>query len=116
MSQFLIKLLVSALIIAAASEIARRSTLIGALIASLPLTSILAMIWLWQDGADSTHIADFAGGILWLVLPSLLLFIVTPLMLRNGFSFWASLGAGCAATAAGYGLTLLALRVWTPPA
>jgi len=113
MSQFLIKLLVSALIIAAASEIARRSALIGALIASLPLTSVLAMIWLWQDGVESTRIADFAGGILWLVLPSLLLFIVTPLMLRNGFGFWASLGAGCAATVAAYGLTLLALRAWT---
>jgi hypothetical protein len=113
MSQFLIKLLVSALVIAAAAEIARRSALIGALIASLPLTSVLAMIWLWQDGAEPARIADFAGGVLWLVLPSLLLFIVTPLMLRSGFGFWTSLGSGCAATVAGYGLTLFALRAWT---
>jgi F0F1-type ATP synthase assembly protein I len=116
MSQFLIKLFVSALIIAAAAEIARRSALVGALIVSLPLTSVLTMIWLWQDGAEPTRIADFAGGILWLILPSLLLFIVTPLMLRHGFGFWNSLVAGCAATAAAYIVTLLALRAWTMPA
>lgn len=112
MIQFLIKLLISAVIVAGASELARRSTLVGALIASLPLTSVLAMIWLWQDGAEPARIADFAGGILWLVVPSLLLFIVTPLMLRNGYGFWPSLGAGCTTTIAGYGLTLLALRAW----
>ncbi len=116
MTQFLIKLLVSALIIAAASEIARRSAVVGALIVSLPLTSVLTMIWLWQDGAEPARIADFAGGILWLVLPSMALFILTPLMLRNGFSFWTSLAAGCAATAAAYALVLFALRSWTTPA
>jgi F0F1-type ATP synthase assembly protein I len=113
-TQFLIKVLVSALLIAGASELARRSTLAGALLVSLPLTSVLAMIWLWQEGATNARIADFSSGILWLVLPSLLLFIVTPLMLRNGFGFWASLGAGCAATAAGYALTVFALR-WRAP-
>ena len=58
------------------------------------------------------QIAAFTTGILWLILPSLLLFIVLPAMLHAGFSFWVSLGAGCAATVLGYGLTLLALRAW----
>ena len=113
MTQFLLKIAVSALIIAAASELARRQAWFGALVASLPLTSILAMIWLWRDGTEPAQIAAFATGIFWLVIPSLLLFVVLPLMLRSGFGFWISLGAGCAATLAGYAVTLLALRAWS---
>jgi hypothetical protein len=113
--QFLLKVAISALIIAAASELARRQAWFGALIASLPLTSILAMIWLWRDGTQPAQIAAFASGIFWLVIPSLLLFIVLALMLRSGFGFWISLGAGCAATLAGYAAMLLALRAWSAP-
>jgi hypothetical protein len=112
MGQFLLKVLVSALVIAGASELARRYSVLGALLASLPLTSILAMIWLWRDAVPPAQIADFAGSILWLVLPSLLLFIVTPLLLRHDVGFWPSLGAGCAATVAGYGICLYALSLW----
>jgi hypothetical protein len=115
MGQFLLKVVVSALIVAGASELARRSTLAGALLASLPLTSVLAMIWLWRDGATPAQIAGFAGNILWLVLPSLLLFVVTPLLLRQGFGFWASLGAGCAATLLGYAVSLGLLRWLSGP-
>ena len=84
------------------------------MLASLPLTSVLAMIWLWQDGAAPERIADFAGAILWLVLPSLLLFIVTPLLLRHGFGFWSSLGGGCGATVLGYAASVALLRWWAP--
>ena len=113
MMQFLVKVLVSALVIAGASELARRYSVIGALLAALPLTSILAMIWLWRDGVPAAEIADFSSSIFWLVLPSLLLFIVTPLMLRAGYGFWPSLGAGCALTVVGYAIGLYALRLWT---
>ena len=113
MMQFLVKVLVSALVIAGASELARRYNVIGALLAALPLTSILAMIWLWRDGVPAAQIADFSSSIFWLVLPSLLLFIVMPLMLRAGYGFWSSLGAGCALTVLGYAIGLYALRLWT---
>ncbi len=112
MSQFLLKVFVSALIVAGASELARRYSVIGALLASLPLTSILAMIWLWRDGAPTAQIADFTASILWFVVPSLLLFVVTPMLLRGGWGFWPSLGGGCAATIAGYAIGLYALRLW----
>jgi len=111
--QFLLKVLVSALVIAGASELARRYSVIGALLASLPLTSILAMIWLWRDGAPAATIADFSENIFWLVLPSLLLLIVVPLMLRAGYGFWPSLGAACALTVLGYAIGLYVLRPWT---
>ena len=113
MMQFLVKVLVSALVIAGASELARRYSVIGALLAALPLTSILAMIWLWRDGVPAAQIADFSSSIFWLVLPSLLLFISMPLMLRAGYGFWSSLGAGCALTLLGYAIGLYALRLWT---
>ena len=113
MMQFLVKVLVSALVIAGASELARRYSVIGALLAALPLTSILAMIWLWRDGVPAATIADFSSSIFWLVLPSLLLFIAVPVMLRAGYGFWPSLGAGCALTVVGYAVGLFALRLWT---
>lgn len=113
MNQFLLKVIVSALVVAAASELARRQAWFGALIASLPLMSVLAMIWLWHDGTEPAQIAAFATGVFWLVLPSQLLFLVMPAMLRHGFGFWLSLGAGCAATVLGYGVAALAVRAWS---
>ena len=71
------------------------------------------MIWLWRDGEPAAKIADFSASIFWLVLPSLLLFISMPLMLRAGYGFWPSLGAGCALTVLGYAIGLFALRLWT---
>jgi hypothetical protein len=112
-TQFLLKVLISAFIVAGASELARRYSLFGALIASLPLTSILTLIWLWRDGTPLAQIADFSNSILWLVLPSLLLFLAVPLMLRAGHGFWVSLGTGCAATVIGYGFGVYALRMWS---
>jgi hypothetical protein len=112
MSQFLLKVLISALVVAGASELARRYSVMGALLASLPLTSILAMIWLWRDGVPAAQVADFSASIFWLVLPSLLLFIVMPLMLRSGYGFWPSLGAGCAVTVVGYAIGVYGLQLW----
>ena len=85
--QFLIKILVSALIIAGVSELGKRFTLMGAILASLPLTSILAMIWLYRDTGDSQKVIDLSWGIFWAVLPSLVFFLVLPMMLKNGMTF-----------------------------
>ncbi len=103
-----LKVVVTALVVVAISEIAKRSTFIAAILASLPLTSLLAMIWLYVDTGDGQKVADLAGGIFWLVLPSLVLFIVLPLMLRAGWPFGASLLASSALTAISY-LAMVAL-------
>jgi hypothetical protein len=58
-----------AAIVMAASEVARRSPGLGGLIASLPLVSILAMIWLWQDTADTQRVAAQSEATFWFVLP-----------------------------------------------
>lgn len=97
-----IKALLSGVIIAAVSEIARRSPSAGALVASLPLVSVLGMIWLWRDTADSERLAAHAGATFWYVLPSLPMFLVIPALLRAGVGFWPALATGCALTVALY--------------
>ncbi len=97
-----LKVAITAVVVVAIAEVAKRSTLFAAILASLPLTSLLAMIWLYADTGDTQEIADLAGRIFWLVLPSLVLFVALPLMLRAGWPFGASLLASCALTVACY--------------
>jgi hypothetical protein len=103
-----LKVIISALLIVAISEIAKRSTGFAALVAALPLTSLLAFIWLHMEAAPPEKIADLSSQIFWLVLPSLLLFLLLPLMLKHGLGFWVSLGLSVTATAGCY-LALLPL-------
>jgi hypothetical protein len=98
MLYFVVKAALSGLIVAAVSEIARRSAAFGALVASLPLISVLAMIWLWRDTHDAERLAAQAGATFWFVLPSLPMFLAIPAMLRRGVPFWTALGVGCLLT------------------
>jgi hypothetical protein len=93
-----VKALLSGLVIAIVSEVAKRSPAFGALIVSLPLVSLMAILWLWHDTADTTRIADHAQATFWYVLPSLPMFLALPLMLRNGVGFWWALFASCVLT------------------
>ncbi|MCB1417945.1 MAG: DUF3147 family protein [Notoacmeibacter sp.] len=106
MGWFIVKCAVSGVIIGLASEVARRFPGWGALVASLPLISILTMIWLWHDSGDVKRIADHAYATFWLVIPSLPMFILMPVMLRAGAGFWLSLSASCILTVALYLVTV----------
>jgi hypothetical protein len=99
---FAIKAFLSGLIVAAVSTVAKRYPGFGALIASLPLVSVLGMIWLWHDKPDAANMASHAQATFWFVLPSLPMFLLIPAMLRAGLPFWVSLLAGCALTIALY--------------
>jgi hypothetical protein len=90
----------------AISEIAKRSTGLAALVASLPLTSLLAFVWLHVEDSPPERIAELSSQIFWLVLPSLVLFLLLPLLLKHGLSFWVSLGLSTAATAGCYAALL----------
>ena len=92
------KALISGLLVAIAATIARRQPALGSLIVSLPLVSVLSMIWLWRDGADATKLADYIGGTFWFFLPSMPMFLIIPALLRRGVTFWPALGIGCAIT------------------
>ena len=102
MLYLLVKAAISGLLIALISEVARRSPGWGGLLASLPLTSLIAMLWLWRDTGDEQRVADLSLGAFWFVLPSLPLFLIIPLLLRAGWAFWPALLTACAVTLALY--------------
>ncbi len=107
MMYFAIKCALSGFLIALVSEVAKRSPALGALIVSLPLVSILAMIWLWRDTGDSARMASHVEATFWYVIPSLPMFLLMPALLRHGVGFWTSLAAGCALTIVLYALTVM---------
>ena len=105
MLYFIVKCVLSGIIIAAVSEIAKRSPALGALIVSLPLVSLLGILWLWRDTGDIERIANHAESTFWYVLPSLPMFLALPAMLRAGVGFWPSMAASCILTMALYFIT-----------
>ena len=110
MLYLVIKAASSGVIVALVSEIARRYPGWGGLVASLPLTSLLAMIWLWRDTGDSLRIAELSSSTIWFIIPSLPLFVVLPMLLRSGMAFWIALAIVVAGT-----LALYALMFWAGP-
>ena len=102
MWHYIVKVALTATVVVAVSEVAKRSTFWGAVLASLPVASLLAFVWLYLDTADSSRVAALSQNILWLVIPSLTLFIVLPVLLRSGVTFWASLAVACMATVVAY--------------
>lgn len=111
MVQLVVKALLSGVIIAIVSEVAKRQPAFGALIASLPLISVMGMIWLWTAKPDATNMAAHAQATFWYVLPSLPMFLLIPALLRHGYSFWAALLAGCILTVSLYlGMTAIGPR------
>ncbi len=109
MLQFFVKFSLSALMIVLISEAAKRSTWLGAILASLPITSILAFCWLYHDTGSVVQIAALARGIFWLVLPSLVLFITLPMLLDRGVTFVWALLVACGLTAVAYGAMMVVL-------
>ena len=110
MLYLVVKALLSGVIIALVSEIAKRSPGFAALVASLPLVSVLGMIWLWRDTSDPARMAAHAGATFWYVLPSLPMFLLIPLLLKRGVAFYPALAAGCALT-----IVLYLAMVWVAP-
>jgi hypothetical protein len=103
----------SAAVLVMVSEIAKRSSIWAALVASLPLTSLLAFVWLYIDTKDTQKIATLSSDIFWLVIPSLALFPVLALLLRSGVSFWWAMAGAIAATLLAYAITLYFLPAAT---
>jgi hypothetical protein len=104
-----LKVLITSVLVVMVSEAAKRSSLIGALLASLPLVSVLAFIWLHIETGDIEKIASLAQGIFWLVLPSLVLFLALPFLLRHGIGFYQSLFLSIGLTAGAYLVMTFAL-------
>ena len=102
MTYLIFKTLISASIIVVISELAKRSTWLAAFVTSLPIVSIIAMVWIYVEGKDIEKVADLSWSILWLVIPSLLFFIVLPACLHKGLNFYMSMFLASVVTALGY--------------
>lgn len=100
--QFFLKVAITVVVVIAVSEIAKRSSFWGAILASLPLTSLLAFIWLYADTGSAQSVATLSRGIFWLILASLPLFALLPFLLGSGWSFWPSLVVACVVTIGAY--------------
>lgn len=112
MLYLIIKAAISGIIIAVASETARRWPGIGGLIVSLPLVSLLTFIWVWRDTSETERVAELSQSAFWFFLPSMPMFLAFPAMLRAGIGFWPSFAASIALTAALYaGMFWLAPRI-----
>jgi hypothetical protein len=103
MAYFLLKTFVTALIVAGVSELSRRFSLMAALLASLPLTTLLAFIWIYVDSGDTKKIAGMSHDVFWLVIPSLSFFLVFPFLLNQNVPFWGALLGVCIVTLMCYG-------------
>lgn len=110
MLQAAIKALISGVIVALVAETARRNVALAALFASLPLISVLGMVWIWRDTADLERLSAHSAATFWYVLPSLPMFLVMPLLWRLGLGFWPGLLAGCVLTAVLYIAMTMALK------
>ena len=107
---FVIKTLLTALIVAAVSELSRRFTLISAMLIALPLTSILAFCWIYYESKDPQKIIDMSYSVFWLVIPSLLFFLILPALLKMDVKFTHAILISCIALAAIYGIGITAYR------
>lgn len=103
---FLVKVVVSALIIAVVSEISKRNSTAGALLASLPLTVLLALVWLWHETHDAAHLASWVNQVVWLVVPSLPALLLLAALLRRHWPFYGALAAATTVCAFGYVLII----------
>jgi hypothetical protein len=97
-----IKTLITAVIITAASEAAKWSRLFAAILVSLPLTSLLAMAWLYRDTKDTTKVVELGYTICWMIAPSLIFFLAFAACVRLGLGFVASMGTSVALMAVSY--------------
>lgn len=110
MNFYILKIVITTLLVIAVAEIAKRSTFVGGVLASIPLVSVLAMIWLYLDTKDVEKVSALASSIFWLVIPSLALFLAMPLFLKYGMAFYPAIGLSIAITIGCYFLMVVFLN------
>jgi hypothetical protein len=110
MAYYVTKIVITTLLVVLISEIAKRSSFMGAILASVPLVSVLAMLWLYIDTNDMTKVSALSSSIFWLVLPSLVLFVTLPILLKQGIHFYLSISISIGVTILSYWLMISVLN------
>lgn len=111
MAYFIVKALITGIIVALIAELSRRFELFAAALASLPLVSILAFVWIYLESRDTGKLIGMSHDIFWLVLPSLAFFLLFPALLKYGIGFWWALPTACLCMLLLYGLSLWLLKL-----
>lgn len=109
MSWIVTKYLLTAAVVVAVSELAKRSDRLGALLASLPLVTLLALIWLHVEKQPASKIANHAWYTFWYVVPTLPMFLAFPRLFAR-FGFWPAVALSAVITVACFGLFALAVK------
>lgn len=109
MTWLLTKYAITAAIVVVVSEVAKRSDKLGAFIASLPMVTVLALIWLHVEHQPEQKLANHAWYTFWYVIPTLPMFLVFPFLLPR-WGFWPTLAACLVLTIACFGLFALLVR------
>lgn len=110
MIYYMLKITITTLLVVFISEIAKRSSFMAAILASVPMVSVLAMLWLYIDTKDMTKVSALSSSIFWLVLPSLALFVTLPLLLKQGINFYLSMSISVGITVLSYWLMISILN------
>ncbi len=114
-----VKIVLTAVIILLVTKLQLVSDKLSALLIALPLTSILAMLWMRHESKvpdEATRIesiANHAYYTFWFVLPTLPMFLVIPWMLRKGYGFYLTLGVNALLTTALFWLLVVTLKKFT---
>jgi hypothetical protein len=112
MAEYITKVVITTAIIIGITELGKSSHFWGSILASLPITSLLAFIWIFWDTGDAKKIIELSYGIFWIIIPSLILFICLPLLLKKGLHFWLALPLSSLATVIGYFVYIRLLKVF----
>ena len=113
MTYMTLKVIITGLLVLVISELSKRFTFFGALLASLPITSVLAMLWLYIETKDVVRVTYLATSIFWLVIPSLIFFISVPFFLKKGLHFYLSMGLSMSMTAGCYFIIIKLLALYS---
>jgi len=95
---YLIKILLTSIIILLISEFSKRSNLIATIFAAIPTISVLSFLWIYVEQKDINKISNLSTSIFWMVIPSLPLFLIFPYLLKRGINFYLSLLISCGIT------------------
>jgi len=104
------KIFITAVIIALISIISKTSSLVGSILASIPLVSVLGIIWLYRDTKNTQSIIDLSYGVFWLVIPSLSFYLIFPYLLKKEVNFYLSLTLSLTGMIIFYFLTIKTLN------
>ncbi|MEK7431701.1 MAG: DUF3147 family protein [Cyanobacteriota bacterium] len=80
MTYVIFKYAITSLIIVLVSEFAKKSDKIGAIISSIPMVTVLTLLWLYFENQSGIKIKNHAYYTFWYVIPTLPMFLVFPFL------------------------------------